>query len=295
MIVSEDAPAKVNLWLRVGPLAADGFHPLATLFCALELADTVEVTTDPADGPGLDLGFAEPLTATPDLGDPAANLAIRAARGFMEAASLPQSAAPRIRLIKRIPAGGGLGGGSSDAAAVLRAMARAHADAVQDDELAALAARLGSDVPFFLPGKPLALGTGRGERLTAVDRLPRRAVVLVLPEFGVATADAYRWLDADRGGRAPALVDPTPPESWDDVEAGAVNDIEGPVFARHPDLRRIRDALRDLGARPALLAGSGSSVFGVFEHRERAEEAATRLRSRGMGRVVVTAVRGAER
>ncbi len=291
MTVTLDAPAKVNLLLRVGPPGDDGYHPLATLFCALDLADSVQVAPDAPDGPGLDVSFGPPVQAPPELGDPARNLAARAARGFLALAGLPDTAMPRIRLTKRIPAAAGLGGGSSDAAAVLRALDRLYPEAVEADDLAALAARLGADVPFFLLGSPFARATGRGDRLVPVPPLPPRPVVLLLPGFGIATADAYRWLDSDRGTDTPLPAEPPVPESWAGVAAMAVNDLEAPVFARYPSLRRIRDALRDLGAETALMAGSGSSVFGVFANAAGAEEAVDRLRADPAVVVVLTATR----
>jgi 4-diphosphocytidyl-2-C-methyl-D-erythritol kinase len=286
-----DAPAKVNLCLRVAAPRDDGYHPLSTVFCALDLADTVEVRTDPPDGPGLVVTFEPPLQARPDLGDPSANLATRAARGFLERAGLPESATPRIRLTKRIPAAGGLGGGSSDAAAVLRAMDRLYPGAVDPHDLSAVAARLGSDVPFFLLDTALALATGRGERVRPLHPLPSRPVVLVLPGFGVATADAYGWLDTDRRSAPSSLPDPPAPTSWAGVAELAVNDLEPPVLARHPRLRDVRDALRDAGAGVALLAGSGSSVFGVFADEEAARRAAATVGTADVRAVVVTATR----
>jgi 4-diphosphocytidyl-2-C-methyl-D-erythritol kinase len=282
------APAKVNLWLRVGPPDGSGYHPLSTLFCALDVADTVVLgQRGSPDDPHLETAVAPPLEDIPDLGPADANLAVQAARAFLQRAGKEDALGPKIRLVKRIPAGGGLGGGSSDAGAVLRAMRRLHPRSPAADEILEIAGELGSDVPFFVLGVPLAHGTGRGERLTPLPPLPPRTVVLVLPPFAVGTRDAYRWLDEDRGD---AAVPPPPldPEadltaraalSWDDVAELATNHFEGPVFHRHPELRAVRDALRELGARPALLAGSGSTVFGVFADPDRARAAARSLRS----------------
>lgn len=289
MRVTVAAPAKVNLWLSVGPPQASGYHDISTLFCALDLGDTVVLRKrDPDEGTALEVGFAPPLEAVPDLGPEDSNLALRAARLFLERAGLAETA--HIQLIKRIPAGGGLGGGSSDAGSVLRALCRMHPRMVSTEELMELAASVGSDVPFFAHGAPLAHGAGRGERLTALSPLPPRAVVLVLPGFPVATGDAYGWLDQDRGEEpagSPASRTPPPDGeetglgglSWSRVAERATNDFEGPVFGRHPELGQLRDSLRDRGARPALLAGSGSTVFGIFEESDTAEAAARALRS----------------
>lgn len=293
MRITVAAPAKVNLWLRVGDRDAAGFHSIDTLFCSLELADTVTIRAGKDPTPSLDVSHARPLTGPPVLGPVRGNLAVRAATAFMERAGIDTG--PAIQLVKRIPVGAGLGGGSSDAAAVLRAMARLHPDAPAGPELMEIGAALGSDVPFFVRGAPAALGTGRGERLATVPPLPARYVVLAIPEFAVATAEAYRWLDEDRP-HTPGLSHGSGGGSmetdWDIVTRQAVNDFEGPVFRRHPRLAALRDALRDCGAQIALLAGSGSTVFGVFDDRKAARAAAATLRAADrMVRALVTRTR----
>ena len=323
MRITMIAPAKVNLWLRVGPRLPSGFHDLDTLFCALTLADDL-VLREGEPGRGLRLGMRHgpPLQSMPDLGPVLENLAMRAARAFQDRAGGPANL--RMALIKRIPAGGGLGGGSSDAAAVLRGLRRMHPDLLSADELRTLAPELGSDVPFFLAGSPFARGRGRGERLTPLQPLPPRPVVVVMPALAIPTAEAYRWLDEDRGddGAAPGPAgaasggpsDPGRPAdpgeadeggggeggeggeaaslTWERVEARAHNDFEAPVFARHPRLGEIRDRLRDAGASIALLAGSGSSLFGVFHDPGTARAAADALaRDLPDARVVTSATR----
>lgn len=286
MKVTIVAPAKINLWLRVGALEPSGYHRISTLFCALDLSDTVILReAGSSQEPILRAEFAPPLDALPDLGPDETNLAARAAAAFQKRADMGQM--PQIRLIKRIPSGAGLGGGSSDAGAVLRALRRLHPGVLPAEEVPELAAGLGSDVPFFVLGSPLALGTGRGERLTALAPPPPRPVVLVIPPFPVATGDAYGWLDADRGsaaGEGPPLLEhqderDSPRLDWDKIAALASNDFEDPVFRRHPGLRDARDALRSAGATLALLAGSGSTVFGIFTDRVSAERAVEALRT----------------
>lgn len=301
MKITIAAPAKVNLWLRVGPADGSGYHRLSTLFCALDVADTVVLGQRRSpDDPPLQTAVAPPLEDIPDLGPADANLAVRAARAFLERAGKEEDLVPAIRLVKRIPVGGGLGGGSSDAGAVLRAMCRLHPRSPAVNEILEIAGELGSDVPFFVLGVPLAHGTGHGEQLTPLPPLPPRTVVLVLPPFAVGTADAYRWLDEDRGDaeipplaiEAEADLTAQPVLSWDDVAKLAVNDFDGPVFHRHPELGAVRDVLRDHGAGPALLAGSGSTVFGVFADPDRARDAARSLESSYPDhRVVVTSTR----
>ncbi len=292
MRVTLAAPAKVNLWLRVGPPEASGYHGIDTLFCSLHLADTVVIRPG-AGTPALEIDHALPLQESPELGPDRDNLAVRAARAFMDRAGLDRG--PDIRLVKRIPAGAGLGGGSSDAAAVLRGMARLHPGAVTGEQLMELGSDLGSDVPFFVQGAPLAHGTGRGERISALSPLSERHVVVAIPEFPVSTAAAYQWLDEDRDADASLSRESGPVsdgQTWDALAHEAMNDFEGPVFRRHPPLEALRDRLRELGARPALLAGSGSTVFGVFGSRGEARGAATAIEeSDPTVRVVVTRTR----
>lgn len=296
MRITMAAPAKVNLWLRVGPKQAHGYHPLDTLFCSLTLADGVVVRTGaPTEGIRLVARAAAPLEQLPEMGQPEQNLAVRAARLFHERTGGKQGL--ELRLTKRLPAAGGLGGGSSDAGAVLRALHQQHLPRLPDHDLLELAAELGSDVPFFVSGRSLAIGRGRGEQLTPMTPLPSRPVVLVLPPFSVSTADAYRWLDDDRAGAEERTFAPPPTEGvteldWAHVTDRAVNDLEPVVFARHPRLGRLRDFLIEAGAQFALMAGSGSSVFGVFESQGGADTAAQRIcREDPSLRVVVTSTR----
>lgn len=244
----------------------------------------------------LDLSFAPPLDELPELGPEESNLAVRAAGMFLRRAGLTW--VPHIELVKRIPAGAGLGGGSSDAGSVLRALRRMHPRALTAEELLEIATGVGSDVPFFAQGRPLALGTGRGERLTQLTPLPPRPVILILPPFAIATRDAYGWLDRDREGETtpvpPQELEPVPDGAldWEEVSRRAANDFEEPVFARHPILRELRDALVEQGARPAMLSGSGSTLFSVFPDRETASAAVQALRAHYPDhRVFLTATR----
>ena len=279
MRITVAAPAKINLWLRVGERGTSGFHGLDTLFCSLHLADSVVVRPGDTPTPELEISYARPLTAMPDLGPPEKNLAYRAAVSFMERAGL--TGGPAIRLVKRIPVGAGLGGGSSDAAAVLRAMARLNPGTLDTGQLAELGMELGSDVPFFVQGAALAHATGRGERIAPLKPLPARPVVLAMPDVPVATGEAFRWLDEDRDDGAPDVPDQPGHDRvevrWDQVAEEAINDFEPSVFRRHPGLADVKTHLLEHGARPALLAGSGSTVFGVFEEADVANEAARSL------------------
>ncbi|MGD8319145.1 MAG: 4-(cytidine 5'-diphospho)-2-C-methyl-D-erythritol kinase [Gemmatimonadota bacterium] len=261
------APAKVNLYLRILGARSDGFHDLETLFQALDLCDDVVVTR--AEG-GVSLSVEGP-----DLGPTEDNLAYRAALALLRETGEEQGL--HVRLRKRIPAGAGLGGGSSDAAAVLRAANALLGEPVSVDRLRELGASLGSDVPFFLGSSPLALGTGRGERLQALEPLPEAHVVLALPPVHVATAAAYAALDRVRGsgaGEAPCFGTVAPrPRAWSEVARVASNDFELVVPAQHAPVRASLAAMRRAGARFSLLSGSGGACFGLFDDLDAAGSA----------------------
>jgi len=248
------APAKVNLFLRVLDRREDGFHELETLFQAVSLADEVEVAL--VEGPEVALELEGP-----ELGPEEDNLAVRAARAFLEASRLETGV--RVTLRKEIPAGAGLGGGSSDAAAVLRALDRLTGSPLGPDALRAVGGRLGSDVPFFLGSSPLAAATGRGEALTPLDPLPATELLLVLPPLHVATADAYAALDGSRAGGSPEDGPrlPEAPRSWEEVRGLAWNDFQAVVAGRTPEVARALGALESAGGEPALLSGSGGACF----------------------------------
>ncbi len=278
------APAKVNLVLRVGPLRPDGFHDVHSLMVPLDLADTVEVTV--RDRPG---GVTCRVPGRPEL-DGEGNLAARAALLVKERFGRPNAVA--IRIAKRIPVTAGLGGGSSDAAAVIRALARAFR--IRDARaLAALAAEVGSDVPFFLGPGP-AWARGRGERL-APARVPPLDLVLVYPVdpgLAIRAAEAYRWLDERRAGRAAAL--PTRGGPWRPALVG--NDLEVPCVERRPALAALLGRLVGAGATKAIMSGSGPTVFGLFRTRIEARGAARVIARKAVSpRVQVIAVRTVKR
>jgi 4-diphosphocytidyl-2-C-methyl-D-erythritol kinase len=269
-VLSLAAPAKVNLFLRVLERRPDGFHEVETLFQAVDLVDDVHVQAVSGGGVSLDV-------EGPDLGPVEENLAYRAAGAFLDAVGVTASVS--IRLKKRIPAGAGLGGGSSDAAAVLRLMNAMYGDPADAGELAALGAALGSDVSFFLGESPLAMGRGRGERLEAIPPLPEAHLVLALPPVHVATGWAYEAL-ASRGLNAagPRLGDP--PAGWAWAASLAHNDFQDLVAGHHPEVQAALDSLRAAGAESVLLSGSGAACFGRFPHGGLATSTADALSAR---------------
>jgi 4-diphosphocytidyl-2-C-methyl-D-erythritol kinase len=275
-----EAPAKINLGLRIRGRRADGYHELESVFLPLDLAD--EVRVEASAGEGVSLALDGDAAGVPG-GD--ANLALRAARAFAEAAGLGEALAVRLR--KRIPAAAGLGGGSSDAAAVLRALAALRPGRVAPERLQALALGLGADVPFFLDPRP-AWVRGIGERIEPVAGLPPLPLLLVNPGLPLPTAEVYRAFDA----LAPALTpeDPTPRmralqalrESGGDVRRVARealadlvwNDLEPAATRLCPPVARLRARLDGLGALAVGLSGSGPTLYGVFPDRGAADRAA---------------------
>lgn len=261
------AQAKVNLALRVGDRRRDGYHDVATILTRIELADDVVVRLLRS---GVALTVARDGRPHPSLENVEKNLATMAARAYMEAARWPAGCG--IHIEKRIPIGAGLGGGSSDAAAVLRALDSLSPQPLGAAELASIGATLGADVPFFTSDARVALGTGRGDIVEAMTPLPTRWLALVMPSFSIATADAYAWLDAHRadlgtvpwpdGGRLREHA-----RDWGTLAERAVNDFETVADARHPEIAASRRTLRDGGAFMAMMSGSGSAVFGVFDER----------------------------
>ncbi|HEU4560093.1 MAG TPA: 4-(cytidine 5'-diphospho)-2-C-methyl-D-erythritol kinase, partial [Longimicrobium sp.] len=266
------APAKVNLRLSILAREESGYHALETVFCAISLADTVVISRG---GAGIRLSVEGGV----DTGPPEKNLAVRAADRFYR--ELGEDAGVDIHLTKRIPSQAGLGGGSSDAAAVLRALNALHDDPLPRGELLQLAIELGADVPFFLCGSPLALAWGRGERLMPLTPLPSRPMLVAHPRWPMSTANAFAQIAQLRGGayhpRA-VLIDLADLRSWTGVASIAMNEFELVAVDRG-----AIEVMRSAGAFIALLAGSGSSVFGIFETPVERDSAALAVRGRDLG------------
>jgi 4-diphosphocytidyl-2-C-methyl-D-erythritol kinase len=264
--------AKINLGLRVLGRRADGYHEIRTVFQTVTLHDRLTFRDHPA-------GDFELICSDPSVPADETNLVSRAARALRERYGTGRGA--RVELEKVTPAGGGLGGGSSDAAAALVGLSRLWNLPATKGELCEIGARLGADVPFFLTGGT-ALGTGTGTQIEPLEDAPARHVVLVTPPVRVSTAEAYRALNAPaltKGGRAASLsVSRARAKTASSLQWEAVNDFEPVVFRLHPEIGRARDALVAAGARQALLSGSGASVFGLFDAETHARAAADSLR-----------------
>jgi len=269
------ARAKINLRLKIFPRRPDGFHPLQTIFCRLDLADRVRVRLRSEPGVSMRVSGSESAPEGPD------NLAARAAAALIEHAGVGLGA--EVELVKVIPAGSGLGGGSSDAAAVLRLLSQVIEPAPEPDALMQLAARLGSDVPFFAADVPIALASGRGEELVASSGagIAARPMLLLIPDRRISTAEAYGWWDEEHGEAVVGVESLTLSEStlsdWDGLAALAKNDFEAVIYARNPALAAMRQALGATQPDIALLSGSGSSLFAVYDSEKRRDRAARRL------------------
>jgi 4-diphosphocytidyl-2-C-methyl-D-erythritol kinase len=257
------AQAKVNLRLRILAREASGFHQLETLLLRLDLADTVRVRRT-GSARTLDVSGDADLAA---IGPTDRNLAWRAAVAYSDVAGWSDGFA--IELEKRIPIGGGLGGGSADAGAVLRAMDAMAAKPLGEAALLRIALTLGADVPFLTSEHAFVLAWGRGERLLALKPPAKRTVALIVPSFGVNTKEAYGWLESPRAssvpvGDAAGILKPAALADWKRLVPLAVNDFEPVVITRHPIIAELLDGLRGMGCAPAMLSGSGSVVFGVM-------------------------------
>ncbi|MGE3958056.1 MAG: 4-(cytidine 5'-diphospho)-2-C-methyl-D-erythritol kinase [Vicinamibacterales bacterium] len=259
------ACAKINLTLRVLGIHPDGYHELRTTFQSLALHDTLTVTR--TRGP-----FAITSDA-PDCPLDESNLVWKAARRVWAAAGRRgEPARVHVHIRKRIPVQAGLGGGSSDGAAALKALRLLWMPRMDDADLVGIGRDLGADVVFFLQGGT-ALGVERGDLLFPLQDTEPVWVVLARPGFGVSTADAYRWWDEafTAAGRPPA-IGRGPGGEW-------TNDLQAPVVARHPEIGRLIARLDTAGAHFAAMSGSGSAVFGLFRDRVQADAAVRTLRA----------------
>jgi 4-diphosphocytidyl-2-C-methyl-D-erythritol kinase len=263
--LSIESFAKINRDLRIVGKRKDGFHELDTVFQTVDLTDTL--TFERVEkGAGTAAGVSLAVEGA-DLPVDGHNLVLRAATALRERFDVLHGA--RIHLSKKIPVGGGLGGGSSNAAATLTALTELWNVRATPEDLAALAASLGSDAPFFLLGGR-ARGRGRGEVLTPLPNGPQEWVLLVFPPFSLATAEVYARVKTRSLTGSPSATKVSGSEAGGGPER---NDLEQAAESLRRELRRIRSALAGAGARNARLSGSGSTVFGTFGTREEASRA----------------------
>jgi 4-diphosphocytidyl-2-C-methyl-D-erythritol kinase len=262
--------AKINLSLKVLGQRPDGYHELRTVFQTIGLHDTLDLAFTPGRATRVELD--DPL-AIPD------NLVLRAARAFFDHHRV--RGALRIRLTKRIPMGGGLGGGSSNAASILLALPALTGKDASLPTLTRIGAALGSDVPFFLAGGT-ALGLGRGEELYPLPEIAPQPLIVLAPTIHSSTPEAYRALGRPRLTEVDLSSKLNTFQSfvWQSYcAAAAENDFEDAVFGLHPELRRWLRKLERLGAHPAQLSGSGAALYGVFPDRAKLLRALPRFQT----------------
>lgn len=269
------AYAKVNLFLEILGKRADGYHTLSTLFQSISLADELSLSRSDK----IELTCSDPSLPTDD-----GNLVVRAAKRLQ--ALLRERQGARITLKKNIPLGAGLGGGSSDAAAILSALPRFWRRKLPKNVLVQCARQLGADVPFFLKGGTCAAG-GIGDRLTPLPPLPKIWLVLVYPGFGVSTKEAYatvRLPPLKKGNGGGRRGDPPnlPFTKGGDNQwvKYLFNRFEEFVFPNHPALAELKKDLKRAGALGSLMSGSGSTVFGIVESPVQGREILTKMKKR---------------
>jgi 4-diphosphocytidyl-2-C-methyl-D-erythritol kinase len=278
MTLEKKSGCKINLLLNILGRRSDGFHELETVMQPVAIHDTL--TFSRAAG-GIQLTCSD-TTLPVDSG----NLVHRAATAFFQVAKIRDGVA--VHLEKTIPVAAGLGGGSGNAAATLVGLNELFAFPLEHDALVALAATLGSDIPFFLQYKP-ALALGRGERVESLEPFPAlsgKCLFLFHPGFGIATPWAYKALSrhpqALNGipGRAARLIEKLRSESLTEAGGEFYNSLEAPALAKFPILALYQEFLRNEGAIAALMSGSGSTTFAVFPGRSLAEAVAEKFRAR---------------
>jgi 4-diphosphocytidyl-2-C-methyl-D-erythritol kinase len=263
------SPAKINLFLKVVGKRSDGYHELVTLMCRVSLFDTVT------------LSFGQPSISVhcthPEVPENKANLAYKAAALFLQTLSRPDGVA--ISIEKVIPVAAGLGGGSSNAAAVLMGLNQHHGFPFSKKELMAMGLQVGADVPFFVFGH-CAVARGIGERLEQFHGMPSWAVVLVCPRCRISTQWVYkRFTLRLTNCRENFKVLPFT-EDLTKIKSFLFNDLEQVTVTEFREIDSIKTALVDLGAEGALMSGSGPAVFGLFRNQQQASLALQRMRQR---------------
>jgi len=263
------SPAKINLHLRIGPRSADGFHPLLSWMCTVGLHDTIEMGA--ASNPGIRLKCDRsdvPVDET--------NLIVRAGR------ALGDQRGANVTLQKNVPMGGGLGGGSSNAAFALIGFNQIWNLNFSMNQLAEIGARLGSDVPFFLHG-PSSVCAGRGERVMPIPQPAAKFAVLFFPKLSMSTAAVYRRFDEMKLGSSQAITHQPDWTAWSKLPAGEllkvlINDLEAPAFSLQPELGELRRQIERKIGRIVRMTGSGSTLFTLTDHRQDAAAAAAEIR-----------------
>ncbi|PIR19928.1 MAG: 4-(cytidine 5'-diphospho)-2-C-methyl-D-erythritol kinase [Deltaproteobacteria bacterium CG11_big_fil_rev_8_21_14_0_20_47_16] len=271
--VTRLAPAKINTILRITGTRPNGYHDLEMVMVPLAFGDEISVTITPTEMTTITVTCTDPALECDET-----NLCYRAAAALLPLAPFPQAIS--IAINKHCPVGAGLGGGSSDAAAVLLALNTFWGLELSPDQLGEYAVKLGADVPFFCHGVP-AVCEGIGEKITALTKFPKLSILLVNPGFHLATPTVYKAYDLQltpqkSRGSCPQLF-----EGLQEVAATLENDLQGVAEELHPIIRSIREDLIQLGAVASQMSGSGPTVFGIFSSDADAKRAAEKIKQPG--------------
>ena len=267
--ITVTSPAKINLGLQILKKRPDGYHNIQTIFQKISLYD--EITLRLVPQPGISIAVDDPL-----IPDDTTNLACRAASLLLKDQKIASGISLRIK--KKIPAGAGLGGGSSNAAATLQGLNSLMGLQLPDAYLQRLCLSLGADVPFFISGYGTAYASGIGEIITPLKLSATLWFIIVFPGFSVSTAWAYSKFKSLTKKKKKNIM----PISIKDIQCVLpllFNDFESIVIAHYPEIKRIKDTLTKFGAVETLLCGSGSSVFGVFASQNACKKAFAMLPS----------------
>ena len=270
------ANAKFNFTLEVFARRADGYHALRSVVMPISLSDTLDIEVTDDGSITSDTGYDD-------------DLCVKAARILKSSvSSLPSSLGAAIRVTKRIPAGGGLGGGSADAAAVLRALNEMWSVGLSCEELAEVGAQVGSDVPALVMSCPVVMA-GRGEKVAAIEQsnnLNNRTIHLVLVNPGVhsSTKEVYAACEArplDGENATEKMVAALRAGDVGEIAAALMNDLQAPAVKQHPEIADALVSLRTAGVIGAMMSGSGSSVFGLVENEAEARRISSEMNARG--------------
>jgi len=256
------SPAKINLFLHITGKRPDGYHDLVTIMCCVSLYDTIFLTTR--------VKKTTVSCSDPEVPEDENNIAFQAADLFFK--KLNKQDGVKITIKKEIPVAAGLGGGSSNAAAVFLGLNRCYRHPFSNDDLMDMGLSIGADVPFFLYGKP-AVASGIGEKLEVYDGLPSYKILLVYPGFGVSTAEVYKNVDLGLTKCKKTLKKTLLEECTFNAAYHLYNDLETVVVSRHPEIIAVKEALLSHGAKGALMSGSGPTVFGLFSDHDKARTA----------------------
>ena len=262
------SPAKINLYLQVTGKRPDGYHELVMLMTAISLYDRISVET------GADSNCV--TCSHPGVPEDDTNLALRAAKLFYDRAGIDGSVA--IHLEKNIPVGAGLGGGSSNAATVLKGLNSHHNNLFSDQELMEMGSLLGSDVPFFILGKPARV-EGRGENVYLLENIVPYAVIVLFPGISISTAAVYKKLNFGLTKNEKKTKSPLLNKGLVDPVNHLYNDLEQPALAICSEINVLKGVLAIHGAEGVLMSGSGSSVFGLYSEMNTARKAYDKLKS----------------